>query len=58
MVLITKATSEGADESAHSHQSLRCSHTWSMEVDEGSNQKANIYPYWMAVHARLKNEFT
>ena len=29
-----------------------------MEVDEGTNQKSDIYPHWMAVHARLKNEFT
>ena len=28
--------------SAQSHQSLRCSHTWSMEVDEGSDQKSDI----------------
>ena len=27
--------------SAQSHQSLRCSHTWSMEEDEGSNQKSD-----------------
>ena len=26
-----------------------------MEEDEGSNHKSDI---WMAVHARLKNEFT
>ena len=37
---------------------IRCSHTWSMEVDEGSDQKSDIYPHWMAAHARLKNEFT
>ena len=29
-----------------------------MEVDEGFDQKSNIYPHWMAGHARLKNEFT
>ena len=29
-----------------------------MEVDEGSDQKSDIQPHWMAVHARLKNEFT
>ena len=28
--------------SAQSHQSLRCSHTWTMEVDEGSDQKSDI----------------
>ena len=28
-----------------------------MEVDEGSDQTSDIYPYWMAAHARLKNEF-
>ena len=33
-------------------------HTWSMEVDEGSNQKSDILPHWMAAHARLKNELT
>ena len=31
------ATSEGSG-----GQSLRCSRTWSMEVDEGSNQKSDI----------------
>ena len=35
--------------SALSLQSLRCSHTWSLEVDWGS--------HWIAAHARLKNEF-
>ena len=29
-----------------------------MEVGEGFNQKSDIYPHWMAVHARLNNEFT
>ena len=43
---------------AQSRQSLRCSPTWSMEVDEGSDQKLDIWPHWMAAHARLKNEFT
>ena len=43
--------------SAQSRQSLRCSHTWSIEVDEGSNQNSDIYRHWMAVHARLKEEF-
>ena len=38
-----------------SPQSLRCSHTWSMEVDEGSDQKSNIYRHWMDAHAQLKN---
>ena len=33
-------------------------HTWSMEVDEGSDQKTDIWPHWMAAHARLMNEFT
>ena len=28
--------------SAQSHQSLRCSHTWSREVDEWSNQKSDV----------------
>ena len=28
--------------SAHSRQSLRCSHTWSMEVDEGSDKKSDV----------------
>ena len=28
--------------SAQSRQSLPCSHTWSMEVDEGSDQKSDI----------------
>ena len=43
---------------AQSRQSLRCSPTWSMEVDEGSDQKSDIWPHWMAAHARLKNELT
>ena len=42
--------------SAQSRQSLRCSHTRSMKVDEGSNQKSDIQPHWMAAHAHLKNE--
>ena len=29
-----------------------------MEVDEGSDQKLDIYRHWMAAHAHLKNEFT
>ena len=29
-----------------------------MKVVEGSDQKSDIYPHWMAAHARLKNEFT
>ena len=29
-----------------------------MEVYEGSNQKLDILPHWMAAHVRLKNEFT
>ena len=29
-----------------------------MDVDEGSDQKSDIWPHWMAVHAGLKNEFT
>ena len=29
-----------------------------MAVDEGSDQKSDIQPYWMAAHARLKKEFT
>ena len=29
-----------------------------MEVDEGSDQKSDIYPHWMAAHARFKNDFT
>ena len=28
-----------------------------MEVDEGSDQKSDIQPRWMAVHACLKNDF-
>ena len=45
-------------DSTQSRQSLHCSHTWSMEVDEGSDQKSDIWPHWMTAHARLKNEFT
>ena len=44
--------------SAQSRQSLRCSHTWSMEVDEESDKKSDIWPHWMAAHECLKNEFT
>ena len=29
-----------------------------MEVDEGSNQKSDIQPHWMAADARLKKVFT
>ena len=29
-----------------------------MEVNKGSDQKSDIYPSWIAAHARLKNEFT
>ena len=29
-----------------------------MEVDEESDRTSDIYPHWMAVHGRLKNEFT
>ena len=28
--------------SAQSHQGLRCSHTWSIEIDKGSDQKSDI----------------
>ena len=42
---------------AQSLQSLRCSHTWSMEVDEGSDQKSDIYPHSMAAHTQSENEF-
>ena len=44
--------------SVQSRQSLCCSHTWTMEVDEGSDQKSDIKPHWMAAHAYLRNEFT
>ena len=43
--------------SAQSRQSLRCSRTWSMDVEEGSHQKSDIQPHWMAAHACLKNEY-
>ena len=36
-----------------SRQSLRCSHTWSMEADKGSDKKQTS-----EAHACLKNEFT
>ena len=48
----------GACASAQSRQSLRCSHTGKMEVDEGSDQKSDNQPHWKAAHAHLKNEFT
>ena len=41
-----------------SRQSLRCWHTLSMDEDEGSDQKSDIQPHWMAAHVRLKNKFT
>ena len=44
--------------SAQSRQSLHCSHTWSMEEDEGSYKNQTSNPHWMAAHVRLKNEFT
>ena len=44
--------------SSQSHLSLPCSLTWSIEVDEASDQKSDIWSRWMAAHARLKNEFT
>ena len=44
--------------SAQSRQSLRYSHTWNMEVDEGCDQKIRHLAPWMAAHACLKNEFT
>ena len=44
--------------STQSRQSLRCSHTYSMEVDEESDQKSDILRHKMAAYARLKNEFT
>ena len=37
-----QATSKGSGEPAQFRQSLRCSHTWSMEVDKGSDQKSDI----------------
>ena len=58
MVLITQATSQGSGEPVHSRQSLRCWHSWSMEIDDGSNQKSDIKPHWMAAHEHLKNAFT
>ena len=33
------AKAQASRASAQSHQSLRCSHTWNMEVDEGFDQK-------------------
>ena len=33
-------------------------HTWSMDVDKGSNQISDIQAHWMAAHAHLNNEFT
>ena len=44
--------------SAQLRRSLRCSHTFSMEEDEGSDQKSDIYPDWMTAHSRMKKEFT
>ena len=32
-------------------------HTYSIEADEESDLKSDIYPHWMAVHACLKEEF-
>ena len=42
-----------ASASAQSRQSLRCSHTWSMEIDEGYDQKSDISPTgWL--HMRVQ----
>ena len=46
MVLIAKATSEGSGEPAH-----HCSHTWTMEVDEGKTKKQTSSPtVWLRMH--------
>ena len=60
MVLITQATSNVSGKPAHSRSLTRAFavHTLSMEVDNGSNQKSDISPHWMAAHVHLKNEFT
>ena len=48
--------SHGRPTKAQAHrQSLRCSHTWPMEADEGSDKFQTSSP---TVHARLKNEFS
>ena len=44
--------------SVQSSQSLRCLHTWRMEVDKRADQNSGIYPHQKVAHARLKNEFT
>ena len=56
MVLITYATSKGSGAFAQSRQSLCCSHTWSMEADQGAVRPKLRY-LWMDAHARLKNQF-
>ena len=44
--------------STQTRQSLHCSHTGSMEEDEGSDKTSDIYQHLMAAHAHLQNEFT
>ena len=43
--------------SVQSRQSLRCSHTWSMEVDEGSDKKNQTLSTSEWMHTRSKIEF-
>ena len=43
--------------STQSRQSLRCSYTWSIEADEGSDQKLDIYPTgWLRMHVWRMSE--
>ena len=48
----------GACATAQSHQSLRCSPIWNMEVKKRSDQKSEINRLGMAAHVCLKKEFT
>ena len=54
-VLITKATVEGSGEPAQSRQSLRSSLTQYMGLEKASDKEPHILPFWVAVHAGLKD---
>ena len=42
---------------AQARQSLRCSHTLSMDVDNGSEQKFDLQPHCMRLHGILLEVF-
>ena len=61
LALLSQATRDDSDEPAHlstqSHQSHRCMHTKSIEVDEGTDKNLVILTYWKAELTRLKYNF-